>query len=70
MKVIANKKGFDGVVRLEGEEFDFEYKLNEDGTDNIGSWFDLTEEAEKEVNKQKRALEKKLNKNQTQNQES
>ena len=68
MEVKATKRGFDGI-RLRGqmahnddyepEVFDFaNFRINEDGTNNLGSWMELTEAGQKEFNKLMKAFEK------------
>jgi hypothetical protein len=49
MKVKATKMGFDGeTLRNPGEEFFFEgFKVNEDGTNNLGSWMEALEDLPK-----------------------
>lgn len=54
MKVKAIKKGFDGeTLRQVGDEFFFEnFTVNEDGTNNLGSWMELLEALPKPKKKQ------------------
>lgn len=62
MKVIAKKKGFAiDQLRIEGEEFDFPVVVNEDGTNNLGSWMEPTEEGQKELDKLSKPKRKKVN---------
>lgn len=68
MEVKATKRGFDGL-RLRGilshnddyepEVFDFTgFRINEDGSNNLGSWMELTEAGEKEFKKATNAFER------------
>lgn len=76
MEVRAIKRGFDGrKLRCNDNEtpevFDFEgFRINEDGSNNLGSWMELTENGEKELAKlmkaHKSAKTKKANKEKTQ----
>lgn len=61
MKVKAVKMGFDGeTLRNPGEEFFFEaFVVNEDGTNNLGSWMEALEDLPKA---KKRAPKKALTK--------
>lgn len=68
MEVQATRRGFDGL-RLRGllahndnyvpEVFDFTgFRINEDGTNNLGSWMELTKAGEKEFNKLMKVFER------------
>ncbi len=68
MEVKATRRGFDGLV-LRGlmahtenyvpEVFDFAgFRINEDGSNNLGSWMELTEDGEREFKKAMRTFEK------------
>ena len=57
MKVTANKSGFAvGKLQTEGVEFEFDVKINDDGTNNLGSWMDFDP---KELKKLETAAKKK-----------
>jgi len=60
MKVTANKPGFAlGKLQAEGVTFEFDVKINEDGTNNLGSWMDCDP---KELKKLETAAKKKQKK--------
>jgi hypothetical protein len=45
MKVTANRLGFDNIkLRQPGETFDFNVVVNKDGSNNLGSWMDISEQ--------------------------
>ena len=66
MEVKAKQRGFDGSVLRSPradeeiyEVFDFDgFKINEDGSNNLGSWMELTKEGEKQFKKAMNAFEK------------
>lgn len=68
MEVKATRRGFDGL-RLRGilahnddyvpEVFDFAgFRINEDGSNNLGSWMELTKAGEKAFKKATNAFER------------
>jgi len=59
MNVKATKTGFHNKLIKAGEEFDYDVKIREDGSNNLGKWMELTAEGQKDFNKAQRAFDKK-----------
>lgn len=59
MKVKATKIGFHNKLIKVGEVFDYDVKIREDGSNNLGRWMELTEEGQKDFNKAQKAFDKK-----------